>query len=169
MTTRERNQHPHLKNREGRTSEDGMYRKDTMMDSGSTHPAKLVLLSDQQELPTGSKKVNISTSIFHIPSIAAHTLYSSSTLLNRDQIPYLGSQGPGSMWFPAVAPGSLSRRGPVRAACSPWSESSVPDPRRTENSCSRSSRLTDPRRPGSAARNSSTCRVCSRYRERKET
>lgn len=92
-----------------------------------------------------------------------HTNY-LQYLLYLDQPLYLGSQGPGSRWFPAVAPGSLSLRWPAQAVCSPWCESSVPDLHKTESRCSRSSRVTDRHRLGNAPGNSSTCHVHSHYR-----
>lgn len=90
------------------------------------------------------------------------TYYTYSTLCTL----YLGSQGPGSRWFPGLAPGSLSLRGPGQDACSPWSESSVPDLHKTVSRGSRGPMVTDRHQLGNALRNNSTCHAHSRYRER---
>ena len=81
---------------------------------------------------------------------------------------YLGSQGPGSRWFPGVAPGNLSHRGLGQAECSPCGEFSIPGPHRTVSKGPRGPMATGHHWLGSVSRNNSTCRVHSRCREQEE-
>lgn len=78
---------------------------------------------------------------------------------------YLGSRGPGSRWFPDVAPGSLCLRGPGQDECNLWTGFSDPDLHRTASRGSRGPRATGPHRLDSAPRSSSTCRVHSRCKK----